>query len=245
MTVSERIFELIKERGYTQKEFSKKTGIAESTISDWKKKGTNPVSDKILMICEVLEVSPYFLLSGAENKGERSRENRTPAVTGTSDTGEIMACYEALDAAGRKEALKYLKKLAGEGGSTAKEPAGTGAAVKSGDTEKPKDTAKPKAVVKPGDTEKPKDKAKPKDTAKPKATAKPAISHLPDIRTIASEEADYLIKASEEEDGNKKKKDKKDKSKDKGKDKDKKKKEKSKDKSKDKKKKKKGYLLDR
>ena len=221
MTVSERIFELIKERGYTQKEFSKKTGIAESTISDWKKKGTNPVSDKILMICEVLEVSPYFLLSGAEKKGERSRENRTPAVTGTSDTGELMACYEALDAAGRKEALKYLKKLAGECGSTAKEPAGTRAAVKPGDTEKPKDTAKPKAA------------------------AKPAISHLPDIRTIASEEADYLIKASEEEDGIKKKKDKKDKSKDKGKDKKKKEKSKDKDKSKDKKKKKKGYLLDR
>ena len=235
MTVSERIFELIKERGYTQKEFSKKTGIAESTISDWKKKGTNPVSDKILMICEVLEVSPYFLLSGAENKGERSRENRTPVVTGTSDTGELMACYEALDAAGRKEALKYLKKLAGEGGSAAKEPAGAGASVKPGDTEKPK------AAVKTKDTE------KPEDTAKPKAAAKPAISHLPDIKTIASEEADYLIKASEEEDGIKKKKDKKDKSKDKGKDKDKKKKEKSKDKdkSKDKKKKKKGYLLDR
>ena len=148
MTISERIFELIKERGYTQKEFSKKTGIAESTISDWKKKGTNPVSDKILMICEVLEVSPYFLLSGAEKKGERSRENRAPVVTGTSDTGELMACYEALDAAGRKEALKYLKKLAGEGGSAAKEPAGTGASVKPGDTEKPK------AAVKKKDTEK-------------------------------------------------------------------------------------------
>lgn len=222
MTVSERIFELIKERGYTQKEFSKKTGIAESTISDWKKKGTNPVSDKILMICEVLEVSPYFLLSGAENKGERSRENRTSVVPGTSDTGELMACYEVLDAAGRKEALKYLKKLAGEG-IAAKEPAGT------------------RASVKPGDTEKPKAAVKTKDTEKPKAAAKPAISHLPDIRTIASEEADYLIKASEEEDGIKKKKDKKDKSKGK----DKKKKEKSKDKGKDKKKKKKGYLLDR
>ncbi len=242
MTVSERIFELIKERGYTQKEFSKKTGIAESTISDWKKKGTNPVSDKILMICEVLEVSPYFLLSGAENKGERSRENRTSVVPGTSDTGELMACYEVLDAAGRKEALKYLKKLAGEG-IAAKEPAGTGASVKPGDTEKPK------AAVKTKDTE------KPKDTAKPKATAKPAISHLPDIRTIASEEADYLIKASEEEDGIKKKKDKKDKSGDKDKSRDKKKKDKdkskdkgkdkSKDKGKDKKKKKKGYLLDR
>ena len=69
MTISERIFELIKQRGYTQKEFSVRTGIAESTISDWKKKGTNPVSDKILTICKVLEVSPYFLLSGSEDPG--------------------------------------------------------------------------------------------------------------------------------------------------------------------------------
>ena len=150
-----------------------------------------------------------------------------------------MACYEALDAAGRKEALKYLKKLAGEGGSAAKEPAGAGAAAKPGDTTKTKNAEMPKAAAKPGDTE------KSKDTVKPKAAAKPAISHLPDIKTIASEEADYLIKASEEEDGIKKKKDKKDKSKDKGKDKKKKEKSKDKDKSKDKKKKKKGYLLDR
>ncbi|MGN9056357.1 helix-turn-helix domain-containing protein [Bariatricus sp. HCP28S3_A7] len=58
-TVSDRIFELLKERKMTQKEFAQRTGIAESSISDWKKKRTNPVSDKILIICEVLDVSPY------------------------------------------------------------------------------------------------------------------------------------------------------------------------------------------
>lgn len=72
MTISERIFVLLKERGFTQKEFSKKTGIAESTISDWKKKGTNPVSDKILVICDVLEVSPYYLLSGVEREDRKT-----------------------------------------------------------------------------------------------------------------------------------------------------------------------------
>ena len=67
-TVSDRIFELLKERKMTQKEFAQRTGIAESSISDWKKKRTNPVSDKILIICEVLDVSPYELLSGAEHR---------------------------------------------------------------------------------------------------------------------------------------------------------------------------------
>ena len=51
-TVSDRIFELLKERKMTQKEFAKKTGISESSISDWKKKRTNPVSDQILIICD-------------------------------------------------------------------------------------------------------------------------------------------------------------------------------------------------
>lgn len=45
--IYERIFELIKLNGMTQKEFSKATGIPESTISDWKKKGYNPGLDKM------------------------------------------------------------------------------------------------------------------------------------------------------------------------------------------------------
>lgn len=64
-TISDKIFELLKEKGMSQKEFAQRTGIAESSISDWKKKRTNPVSDKILIICEVLDVTPYELLSGA------------------------------------------------------------------------------------------------------------------------------------------------------------------------------------
>ena len=58
-TISGRIFELLKEQNMSQKRFTQETGIAESTISDWKKKKTNPVSDKILIICEVLGVTLY------------------------------------------------------------------------------------------------------------------------------------------------------------------------------------------
>ena len=34
-TISDRIFELLKEKGMSQKEFSLRTGIAESSITDW------------------------------------------------------------------------------------------------------------------------------------------------------------------------------------------------------------------
>ena len=67
--ISEKIFELILRNGMTQKEFSEETGISQSTISDWKRKGTNPSADKILKICEVLKVTPYELLG--ENETEK------------------------------------------------------------------------------------------------------------------------------------------------------------------------------
>lgn len=67
MVISERIFYILEEKGITQKEFSEQTGISQSTISDWKRKKTNPSADKILKICETLNVTPYELLSERSN----------------------------------------------------------------------------------------------------------------------------------------------------------------------------------
>lgn len=66
MVISEKIFELIKARGMSQKDFALATGISQSTISDWKTKGTNPAADKILVICDVLGVTPVELLSSGD-----------------------------------------------------------------------------------------------------------------------------------------------------------------------------------
>ena len=66
MIISERIFHLMNEKEMSQKEFSDRTGISPSTISDWKRKKTNPAADKIMLICDVLEITPYELLSGVE-----------------------------------------------------------------------------------------------------------------------------------------------------------------------------------
>lgn len=64
MLIGERVLELIKEKGITQKAFSDQTGIPQSTISDWRNKKVNPSSDKIMIICDVLNVTPYDILSG-------------------------------------------------------------------------------------------------------------------------------------------------------------------------------------
>lgn len=68
MLISDRIFQILKEKSITQKEFSERTGIPQSTISDWKGKRLNPASDKIMVICKVLEISPSELLAGASDE---------------------------------------------------------------------------------------------------------------------------------------------------------------------------------
>lgn len=59
MLISEKIYKYMEQKGMTQKEFSQCTGISQSTISDWRRKKTNPSADKILKICEVLNITPY------------------------------------------------------------------------------------------------------------------------------------------------------------------------------------------
>ena len=48
----------------TQLELSRRTGIATSNISDWKKKKTNPKADCLLSICDALDITPEQLLTG-------------------------------------------------------------------------------------------------------------------------------------------------------------------------------------
>ncbi len=74
MTISDRIFEKLNEIEMSQKTFSEKTGISQSTISEWKSKRTNPTSEKIMIICSVLSVTPEWLLSGIENTGDRGNK---------------------------------------------------------------------------------------------------------------------------------------------------------------------------
>ena len=56
--------ELYKEKNMTQLELSRRTGIATSNISDWKKKKTNPKADCLLSICDALDITPEQLLTG-------------------------------------------------------------------------------------------------------------------------------------------------------------------------------------
>ena len=111
MTISQRIFELLDAKNMTQKEFSHRTGIPQSTISDWRKKNTNPASDKILIICETLGVTPYELLSGVEEEGGRSKEKLCTVIYDDSEEGKMLKILSNLDKNKKARLMGYLEAL--------------------------------------------------------------------------------------------------------------------------------------
>ena len=113
MTIRDRIFDRLREVNMTQKEFSKRTGIAESTVSDWRKKGTNPTTEKIMVICKVLDVTPQWLLSGTEAHGERGNPCEWYAIDATTDSGQLIQLYNSMDKAQQARLLGYAEALRG------------------------------------------------------------------------------------------------------------------------------------
>lgn len=110
MTIGERILQLILERGMTQKEFSARTGIAQSTISEWRSKRLNPGSDKIMIICEVLDVDPVYLISGTEG-GNRYEKTKALTIYSDSDEYELLYEYRDLNEDSKKRLQGYLQAL--------------------------------------------------------------------------------------------------------------------------------------
>ena len=68
MNIYEKIFARLEELRMSQIELSRRTGIATSTISDWRKKKINPQADKLVAICKALDMSLVDLLCDEEDK---------------------------------------------------------------------------------------------------------------------------------------------------------------------------------
>lgn len=111
MTIGQRIFEQLEKKGMTQKEFSDMTGIATTTISDWRKKNTNPGSDKILVICAALGLSPEELLAGVTEDSSRGKNVDYLVLPKGTEERALIECFEEMDDSARKRLLAYAKQL--------------------------------------------------------------------------------------------------------------------------------------
>lgn len=109
MIISERIFYVMGQKNITQLELSRRTGIATSNISDWKKKKTNPKADCLLSICDALEITPDQLLTGKGIDPEYKDSDMDYEVT-RSDI-RILKQIHNLGAEQYKRLMAYLKAL--------------------------------------------------------------------------------------------------------------------------------------
>ena len=113
MLISERIYQYLEEKKISQLEFAKRTGISQSTVSDWRRKGTNPSADKIMIICEVLEISPYDLLQGTENKKLKEyKQVDFVRIDKESEEYRFLEMYKNMNPDARKRLEGYMMALA-------------------------------------------------------------------------------------------------------------------------------------
>ena len=108
MTISERLFKIIEDKGITAYRLSKLTGIPSRTVFDWRKKNTNPGADKIMVICEALEITPEELLIG-KPADEVPAYDHTVSADGIDM--QIMRDYLELSEAKKKRLLAYMSML--------------------------------------------------------------------------------------------------------------------------------------
>lgn len=97
MTTYEIYCSLKKEKGVTDAEVSKSTGIGKSTFSDWKSGRSKPKIDKMTKIADFFDV-PYTFLAGVSNDRSEGRKvhdkkiltNATPVIEKLESGDELI-----------------------------------------------------------------------------------------------------------------------------------------------------------
>ena len=105
MKIYEKIFARLEELHMSQIELSRRTSIATSTISDWRKKKINPQADKLVSICKALDMSLVDLLCD---------EEEVKSTTGSDfmvDGQHIIEIFSESDSQTKRRLLRYFELL--------------------------------------------------------------------------------------------------------------------------------------
>ena len=105
MNIYEKIFARLEELHMSQIELSRRTGIATSTINDWRKKKINPQADKLVTICKALDMSLVDLLCDEE---ETEKQASTDLLL---DEKHIIEVYRSSDLETKRRVLRYFELL--------------------------------------------------------------------------------------------------------------------------------------
>ena len=106
MKIYEKIFARLEELHMSQTELSRRTGIATSTISDWRKKQINPQADKLVSICKALDMTLVELLCDENNMEQITSHDYI------TDADYMIELFRQSDTESRRRMNSYLTFLA-------------------------------------------------------------------------------------------------------------------------------------
>lgn len=96
MSINERFFKTLEEKGIKASEIAKSLNVNNSIISAWKTRGTNPPIEYTVQICKLLGISIEYYITGKDSN-ELSDEEQ-----------ELLNFYRQLP---EKEQLRELGRL--------------------------------------------------------------------------------------------------------------------------------------
>ena len=108
MTIGERLFKIMRQKNISMPELSRMTGISRHTIFDWQRRNTNPGADKIMVICEALQITPEELLVGKQDNEKPEYDHSI--ITDDIEMQIMKECHD-LSEAKKKRLLAYVSML--------------------------------------------------------------------------------------------------------------------------------------
>ena len=108
MTIGERLFKIMNEKNISMSELSRMTGISRHTIFDWQRRNTNPGADKIMVICEALQITPEELLVGKQDNEKPEYDHSI--ITDDIEMQIMKECHD-LSETKKKRLLAYVSML--------------------------------------------------------------------------------------------------------------------------------------
>lgn len=76
MSIIERIILIIDKKSFTMSDLCRHLDIGTSTMTNWKKRNTDPPAKYIIPICEFLNVSANYLLTGIDECKNQEVDNK-------------------------------------------------------------------------------------------------------------------------------------------------------------------------
>ena len=108
--ITQRILELLDRKDLTMADLCRFIGINTSTMANWKTRNTDPPAKLLIPICEFLDVTLEFLLTG-ENQEKEAISSGDDRLLSDSELRSTLDRYIRLNADSKIKAQAYMIKL--------------------------------------------------------------------------------------------------------------------------------------